>query len=326
MINFTDNPILTVIVPVYNTESYLSKCLDSIVNQSLKNIELLIVNDQSTDNSEIIIKEYAKKYNAIKCFSTSSRSLAGGSRNIGLHHAKGKYIGFVDSDDWIDSNMYEKIVELLERTKADIAVCGVMKEYESPFEAYYKYTYETENVIEGSFAFELLTRRFNQDISISPIACNKVYKSNFLRHHKLAFLKNNYNEDDLFNYLCLLYAEKVAITPNTYYHYYQRNNSITHSFSKKHIDDLFEAFAFIKKHIDDNNLFETHKNHYYAYFERCSAFVLNLMIFKEQEVKKQNKYFQYYLSKSQSFLLIPEYFEYCGAQRLRNFFNPLPIK
>lgn len=326
MIMHSDNPILSVIVPVYNTECYLVKCLDSLVNQSLKDIELLIVNDQSTDDSEIIIQQYAKKYKAIKCFSTVTKSLAGGSRNIGLQHANGKYVGFVDSDDWIDTNMYDKIVGLLEKTESEIAVCGVMKEYESPFDVYYKYTYEIENVIEGSFALELLTRRFNQDLSISPIVCNKVYRLSFLRQHKLSFLVNNYNEDDLFNYLCFVKASKVAITPNAYYHYYQRNNSITHSFSKKHIDDLLEAFTFIKDYLDRNNLFENHKNNYYAYFERCSAFVLNLLTLKEQNLEIQNQYLQYFMTKIQSFLCIPDYWKYCGAQRLRNFFNPSPIK
>jgi len=326
MISYSDNPILTVIVPVYNTATYLVKCLDSIVNQSLKDIELLIINDQSTDGSEAIIHQYTAKNKAIKSFCTATKTLAGGSRNLGIHHAKGKYVGFVDSDDWIDTNMYEKAIGLLEKSMADIAICGVIKEYESPFDAYYKYTYNVENIIEGRFAFELLTRRFNQDISISPIACNKVYKLSFLRQYKLFFLPNNYNEDDLFNYQCFIKANKVAITPNTFYHYYQRNNSITHSFSKKHIEDLMEAFLVMKEYMERDNLFEPYKNHFYSYFEKCASFVLNLLILKEQNIEIQNKYLQYFLSKSQSFLYTPDYLEYCGAQRLRNLFNPLPIK
>lgn len=326
MISTSDNPVLTVIVPVYNTADYLVKCLDSIVNQSLKDIELVIVNDQSTDDSVDIIKKYVNRNSAIKFYSTETKSLAGGSRNLALQHATGKYIGFVDSDDWIDTNMYKKTIGLLEKSEADIAICGVMKEYESQFDVYYKYTYEFENVVDGPFAFELLARRFNQDISISPIVCNKVYRSAFLKQYQLSFLTNNYNEDDVFNYLCFIKANKVAITPNAYYHYYQRNNSITHSFSQKHIDDLLDAFKVIKGYLDRNGLFEVHKKHYYSYFEKCAGFVLNLLITKEQNIEIQNNYLQSLLLKSKSFLYIPDYFEYCGAQRIRNFFNPAPIK
>lgn len=326
MITHSDNPTLSVIVPVYNTADYLTKCLDSIINQSLKDIEVLIVNDQSTDGSETLMHHYAQKHSAIRCFSTETKSLAGGSRNLGLQNAKGKYVGFVDSDDWIDSNMYNKMVGILEKSQADIAICGVAKEYDSPFDVYYKYTYEIENIIEGSFAFDLLTRRFNQDISISPITCNKVYRLSFLKQYELSFLVNNFNEDDAFNYLCFLNAKKVGIVPDAYYHYYQRNNSITHTFSRKHIDDLLKAFGALKSYLEINKLFEKYKKNYYSYLEKCSAFVLNLMLLKEQSCEIQNQYLQYLLEKSQSFLCFPDYIEYCGAQRLKNFFNPLVIK
>jgi glycosyltransferase involved in cell wall biosynthesis len=325
MIKESEAPIVTVIIPVYNTELYLNKCIDSVLNQSLQDVEVLIVNDQSTDNSENIIQEYALRYSAIKTFSTTKKSLAGGSRNIGLQHARGKYIGFVDSDDWIDTNMYLNIVTLLEKSDADIGICGVMKEYESPYDVYHKYNYQIENILEGKFAFQLLARQFNQDLSISPIACNKVYKSSFLKTHNFTFLSNNYNEDDVFNYLCFSKANKVAITPNTFYHYYQRTNSITHSFSQKHMDDLLEAFNEIRKYLEIDKLFKIHKRHYYAYFEKCSAFVFNLLVLNEQSVDAQNKYLQYFFLKSQSSLNISDYLEYCGALRLRNFLNPSPI-
>jgi len=326
MIKDSDNPIISVIVPVYNTEFYLKKCLDSLVNQSLHNIEVLIIDDQSDDGSGKIIQEYRQRYKFMKAFSTSKRSLAGGSRNIGLLHARGKYIGFVDSDDWIDTNMYLKMVSLLEDSKADIAICGVMKEYGSPFDAYYKYDYHIENILDGNYAFQLLAHQFNQDLSISPIACNKVYNANFLKRNDFCFITNNYCEDDVFNYQCLSKANKVAITPNTFYHYYQRNNSITHSFSQKHIDDLVYAFEVIKEYLENDGLFETHKKHYYCYFEKCAAFVLNLLILKENNYEAQTKYLRHFFEKSKLVLNISDYLEHCGVQRLRNFFNPLPIK
>lgn len=326
MIKDSDAPMLSVIIPVYNTAPYLSKCIDSVLNQSLQDIEVLIINDQSTDGSEIIIQEYARRCHAVKIFSTAKKSLAGGARNIGIEHARGKYIGFVDSDDWIDTNMYSNMIALLEQSGADIGICGVMKEYESPYDVYYKYNYQIENILEGKYAFQLLARQFNQDLSISPIACNKVYKADFLARHHFSFLSDNYNEDDVFNYLCFSKADKVAVTPNTFYHYYQRNSSITHSFSQKHMDDLLDAFNEIKRYMEINDLFDTYKKHYYAYFEKCSGFVFNLLILNEQSMEIQNKYLRYFFKKSQCNLNVQDYLEYCGAQRLRNFFNPTPIK
>lgn len=326
MIRYSDNPLLSVIVPVFNTEEYLHRCIDSIVNQSLQNIEILLINDQSTDRSESIIEKYSSENKAISYFKTDIRSLAGGARNIGLQNAKGKYIGFVDSDDWIDSNMYERIIKLLEHSTADIAVCGVIKEYESPYDFYRKYSYEFENILEGAFAFDILTNRQNQDIAISPIACNKVYRSQFLKEHSLHFPANNYNEDDVFNYLCFSLAKYVAVMPNAYYHYYQRENSITHSFSLKHIDDLFDGFALIKQFLDKNGLFNSHKKNYFSFFERCAGFVLNLLTTKESNIQGQSKYLDHFLEKAGSVELTTEYMQYCGVKRLRYFFNPSIIK
>lgn len=319
-------PLLTVIVPVFNTAGYLAKCLDSVLNQSLKNIEILVINDQCTDGSDEVIQKYKDKHESIKCFATESKSLAGGARNIGLKFASGEYIGFVDSDDWIDSNMYQKLINSLEKSGADIAICGVIKEYENREEAYVKYSYDFENVLDGKFAFELLCNRLNQDIAISPIVCNKVYRKNFLHGNNIEFLENNYNEDDVFNYYCFLKANKVVVTPDAYYHYYQRNNSITHSFSKKHIDDLVDGFGVIKKFLERNGQFELYKNQYYSYFEKCLGFVLNLMILKESDQASQNGYLQYLFGRIHETIFIPDYFEYCGVQRLNRFFNPMPIK
>lgn len=326
MIRNSSNPMISVIVPVYNTVSYLVKCLDSIVNQSLQDIEILIIDDQSNDGSEKIIREYEQRCNSIKLFVTNVKSLAGGSRNIGLQHAKGDYIGFVDSDDWIDTNMYFNMVKLLQGSNAEIGICGIMKEYDSPFDVYYKYDYHIENILEGKFAFQLLARQFNQDLAISPIVCNKVYKASFLKDNNFHFLANNYNEDDVFNYLCFSKVAKVAITPNTYYHYYQRNNSITHTFSTKHIDDLLFAFDVIKNYLINNGMFEIYKEHYYSYFEKCAAFVFNLLVLKEQDCEVQRGYLRHFFKQIRTIINITDYLENCGAQRLRRFFNPSLIK
>ena len=118
---------VSVVVPVYNTSKYLRRCLDSLVNQTLKNIEIIIVNDKSTDNSKDIIKEYENKYQNIKVIHNKINKGIGYNRNLGIEIASGKYIAFVDSDDYIDLNLYEKMYEYSEEKKLNLCVCDLKK-------------------------------------------------------------------------------------------------------------------------------------------------------------------------------------------------------
>jgi len=319
-------PQISIIIPVYNTEKYLSKCINSVISQSIKDIEVIIINDLSTDNSERIIIDYAEKYDCVRYYKMNKKGFTGGARNFGIQHAKGKYIGFVDSDDWIDSNMYERMINLIVKSNADIAVCGVKTEFHNAHDVSYRYFYEFENVIEGHFALGLLSRRFNQDTPISPIVCNKVYQLNFIKKNQFQFLNNSYNEDDAFNFLSFLNARKVAITPNTFYHYYQRESSITHSFSIKHIDDLIDTFIIIKQYLINNKLYPYYKEDYYSFFEKCLLFVIDLLLLKEQDIQKQNKYFKYLIARSRNIINISEYIDLIGVRRLKKFLSPAIIK
>ena len=311
-------PIISIVIPVYNSELYLKRCLDSVLSESLKSKEIIIVNDMSTDHSEEIILQYAKHYCQIKYLTMKSKGFAGGSRNLALKTARGKYIGFLDSDDWVDTCMYKKIVSAMERSSADIGVCGVLREYESRYEVTHRYVYEIENVLEGRYAFDILCKRYNQDVSISSIVCNKVYRAEFLKRYELSFLVKNSNEDDVFNFICFLNAAKVVITPNTYYHYYQRWNSITHSFSKKNLDDLIVAFATIKQYLVNNDIYKAFSNHFYSFFEKTFSFVLEMLITSEPNNIRQNEYIKYFISKCNCVFTISDYIEYFGAKRLRN--------
>ena len=122
-----DSTMISVIVPVYNVEPYLRKCLDSIVNQTYRDFEILIIDDGSTDGSGRICDEYAEKDSRIKVFHTENRGLSC-ARNLGLAEAKGEWIGFVDSDDWIEPDMYEVLIRRAEETGADVVECSHYKE------------------------------------------------------------------------------------------------------------------------------------------------------------------------------------------------------
>jgi len=319
-------PKVSIIIPVYNTEAYIDRCLISVLNQSYKEIEIIIVNDSSSDNSENVILKYVNKHNLIKYFKSSENNGAGGARNIALEIATGDYISFIDSDDWVDSNMIEKMIHLLEKHNGTIAVCGVTTEFTNPKDATCRYNYELENVIDGEFGFELLTRSINQDISISPIVCNKIYSSSFIKKHSLNFLTNSINEDDVFNFIAFFNAEKIVITPNTYYHYFQRQNSNTHQFSKKHIEDLINAFKIIKEYLIEKNGFQLYMNSYFSYFEKCLSYVIDMLMASEPSYRMQNEYIKYLFLISKDVLTTEDYLGYIGLRKIKNFLLPYNMK
>lgn len=117
-------PKVSVCVPVYNMEKYLRECLDSLVNQTLKDIEIICVNDESKDSSLEILNEYASKYSNIKVISQKNTGL-GGARNTGLKNATGEFVGFVDADDFVETNMYEKLYDLAKKEDAEISMCNL---------------------------------------------------------------------------------------------------------------------------------------------------------------------------------------------------------
>ena len=121
-----DVPLISVIVPVYNVRKYLARCLDSVIGQTYKNLEIILVNDGSDDGSDEICKEFEKKDPRIKFFTTKNRGLSA-ARNYGISKCHGKFVGFVDSDDWITSEMYSDLLKLLVMRHADIAVGGIKK-------------------------------------------------------------------------------------------------------------------------------------------------------------------------------------------------------
>lgn len=250
--------ILTVIIPSYNNDKYIERCLESVINQSLKNIKIVIVDDGSTDASLDIIQLYTKIYDNIEYY-TSKRQGAGIARNIGISNCSTKYVTFIDSDDWIDLNAYKKCVDLLEsHPQCDVAVIGVMTEYDSYMLSQKRYSYENENIIDSNLALSLLTDIQNYSERISPLVGNKVYRRNLIIDNNILF-PNTYFEDNVFMFKLFYYAKYIILVPDNYLHYYQRNNSIMHSFSKKHISDFFESVSNIKSFLDYEKCFHNYE-------------------------------------------------------------------
>jgi len=281
---------VSVIVPVYNTEKYLSKCLDSLVNQTLKDIEIIIVNDGSKDNSEKIIEKYVKKYpNIIFSYNKENGGLSS-ARNYGVKYAKGEYISFIDSDDYVDNDLFEKMFNTLKSEKSEVIVCPV------------KYVYKNR-ISHRNFNMLL----FNKNVKNSPkillevksYAPNKLYKRDFWLKNKFEF-PNQHFEDSALIYNVLLKANKVSAINDAYYYYNRLNEeSITKVVDDK-IYDIFKSCDSILSFYKKNKAYEKTK-------ESVDAVIIGHIRFRVRtyvsacETKKLKKYINYshdYLDKN----------------------------
>lgn len=313
-------PKVSVVIPTHNSSLHIERCLQSVLNQSYKEIEIIVIDDQSSDDTVDKLTEYADRHPRFKLLKTDKLLMAGGARNLGLEIANGQYISFIDSDDWIDTDFLLCMVTAIEKANADIAVCGVKREYMNAKDSTVRYNYNSSNIIDGNFALLLLSRMVDQDVSISAIVCNKLFRSSFISDHELRFFSNCFNEDDIFVFNAFFEADAVAITNKTNYHLFQRRNSASRKFEKKHIDDLFFAFQEIRNLLTRHKLFEEYKQHYYAFFEKCLTYLIETIRLSEQDDRIIDGYFKYAYSLNQDAITMTEFIDYCGNRRLERFF------
>lgn len=312
-------PKLSVIVPVFNCEKFLPRCIDSLLNQSLKSIEIIIVDDASTDKTSALAKHYAFNNENIIFQENPENKGAGYSRNVGLDLSSGKYITFLDADDWVDTNAYMIMTKSMDKTLADIAVCGIKNEYSSIQSSTIRYDYAYDNVISGSFALHLLSRIEAQDIYISPMPGNKVIRKDLMLKNNLLFPNRSFCEDDEFFFKAFYYAKSISIVPNVFQHYYQREDSTMHIFSKKHIDDFLEAFKEMKVFIQTKDDTIPIWKDYYSFFRKCLFSVLNTLFSCEQQVAIQKEYLDYLFSNMMKIFTFEELIEYMDIQKLKQY-------
>ena len=312
-------PKLSIVIPVYNAGKLLDRCLSSLTNQSFKNFEILIINDGSTDNSLEVINS---KYNDSLCkvINLGKNCGVGNARNIGLHNSKGEYIAFVDSDDWVDLDLYIEMISALNESGADIAICGIKNEYENSILSEIRYEYKYKNQIDSETAINLLINHGGNNCRISPVVWNKVYKKEIIINNNISFLKNSYWEDDIFNFQVFLHTRKVCFIPSVVYHYYQRENSITRDFSIKHIEDLTDSFFYLKTYLINSNQWIQYKDQFNAFLDRALCSLFKMLFENEPSVSMQKYYIiELYKRFSQSFS-VEKALGYLDVQRVKRIF------
>ena len=242
--------MISIIVPIYNVEKYLPTCICGILNQSYENIEILLIDDGSQDKSGEICDECAKKDDRIRVFHTENRGLSA-TRNLGLLEAKGDCIGFVDSDDWIEPDMYEVLLNKLIETSSDVCVCG----YWSEAGRNTKQFHCTDTLYSGKEAITALIHG-----KIGNYTWNKLYRKELF--DGVSFPAGRYYED--VDTLCEVLNNSSAVTvlDTPKYHYRQRSDSSTNGHSGKNLFDYADAYLARLDYLKDQNsqVFEDNKD------------------------------------------------------------------
>lgn len=312
---------VSIIIPVHNGSGTLERCLNTLLTKSEISQEIILVNDFSTDNSEEIIDSYIQKYPNIKLINSDHNMGAGLARNIGIQCASGKYIGFVDCDDWVDLGLFVAVTRILEQTDADIAIFGVRDEYGNSFNSKARYTYTNQLTFSTDIAMELLSRCITNREYISPMVCQKVYRQEFLKRNNLLFTGNRHFEDDIFSYLCFMNKGTVAIVPTLEYHYMQCHYSVSHTMSKEYIKDFAKAFRYLRNELERENLFVKMQHSFFSYMDKCLSSLFKTLVTEEQNIVVQKKYLAFLFSLIQEFVSIKEAVEYIDPSRFQRLWN-----
>lgn len=216
MISMLDKPIISILSPCYNVEQYLPQCIESIINQTYKNLQIVMIDDGSSDGTWNVLQKYADKYSRIEVYHQENQGVASTRNNL-LDKVKGDYVLFVDSDDWIEPDMVEFLVEKSLTHQADIVICGMVKNDAIPNKEYTEELLDQETTIKKFL--------FHKDLSGS--LWNKLVKTSLLQEIRFD-ARISYGEDALFCWDALQRTRIVVQTDRQLYHYRMNENSLSH--------------------------------------------------------------------------------------------------
>lgn len=246
---------LSIIVPVYNVAEYLERCLNSLINQTLNEIEIICVNDGSTDNSLHILEKFAGLDKRIKIINQKNKGLSG-ARNTGIKLVQGEYFGFLDSDDWVDLDYFEKLYKRAKNCDADISLGDFIRKGKFKHKIRLKLNKEEEFVGDNE-------KFYGSQFYHFPCVWNKIYKTS--KFNDLRFIEGIYFEDGPYTIQALHRANKVVTCCNTYLYYFVNPNSIVKTLNKKKEQDMYNSSKFILNYIK-NNMQIQDKGIYYETF------------------------------------------------------------
>lgn len=261
---------VSVIVPVYNVEMYLRTCLDSLVNQTLDEIEIIIVNDGSTDQSQIILEEYKKRYPQKIQLLNKENGGQGSARNAGLDVAIGEYIGFVDSDDYVDLRMFEKMYNAATQKNADLVTCN--------------YYYIDDR---GERKIELYKPQKKTDLFFNPWAApwNKLYRREVLLNNNVKYPELRAYEDTAFYANMIPFVENIVNLDDPLIFQFYRNTSTMNSKQDQRVLLIFDVIDYILEFYKKHNMYDKYLE-YLEYF--CSKILLSSSVLRICQIRNRN--------------------------------------
>lgn len=318
---------LSIIITIYNVEKYISKCLESVFIQNVKSntFEVIVVNDGTLDNSMSIVNKFSIKYPNLKIIEQCNHGLSA-ARNTGLRAAKGEYVWFVDSDDWITENCFEDIISFLKKYKSQIFITPLKSILESTGEINIDYNLGFNNIdfISG-------INYLKKGVRVTPIQIY-IFNKFFLEKYNLEFMYGVLHEDLEFAPKALYFAKDVCIINRPFYNYLVRvNGSITSEFTIKRSEDIVLIIKNLNKFINENNFNYVDKYYFNRYKIACFyTLISNLNKIKDIEkvIFFTKKYFWFMkrLGLESILTFYPRYFLYgilvlCNYRVLFFYFN-----
>ena len=238
-----EKDLISVIIPVYNVENYLERCINSILNQTYKQFEAIFINDGSTDNSLEILKKYQEKDKRILIIDKVNAG-TGAARNDGLDKAKGEYISFLDSDDWYEKNYLEELYKNIKEKNSDISMCNLKVVYDN----------KEKNHDTNVYSFDKINLEENPEKILGilgmPVLWNKLYKKELIVKNNIKFPRYSFSEDVEFLYKLFLQIKVVSKVEKNLYNYYQRSNSATKKIEIKTIEQVKKVLINLENYID----------------------------------------------------------------------------
>lgn len=269
-------PQISIIIPVFNTEAYLEKCLDSVINQTYQDYEIIIVDDGSTDTSPEIIAKYAQNYKDKIFVYRKKNEGVSIARNYGIEKSRGRFITFVDSDDYIDKNMLKEMIEKASENDFDMVICNLL------------YIYPNKEIIGRSgISSDLLDKNQIREnmINILPAMCGKLIKRDLYKN--VNFKPNIWFEDVESYFRMYPNLNKIGIVNSNLYFYPQRSSSITYTYNEK-LYDIVNIWDDIIKYYKENKFYEQYRNELeYSTVRYCYAtFIKRLAKTKDKKIFK----------------------------------------
>ena len=264
---------VTVIVPFYNVENYIEKCLQTLVGQTLDDIEIILVNDGSKDRSKIVVDKFLKQYPEKIVYLEKENGGLSDARNYAIPYAKGEYIAFLDSDDYVEKTMYKDMYELAKKEDSDMVECNFYWEYPD------KKKEDVGIVYNGKK--EMLEK-------IRVVAWNKLIRKEVLEKSKVLFPKGLRYEDVEFTYKLIPYLDKVSFLKKPCVHYIQREGSISNNQNERN-EEIFDILANVIDFYKANNLYDEYKDeleYVYIRYAFCSS-LLRIVKIKDEFVQRK---------------------------------------